>query len=380
MVTTDTRRTLITAVMALTIVAAVALAAGVGGVAARSTAASPHDNGVGANYTVVLPNEADHYPGEQGGKASIQHLSTGEKVFENNGAKGLKTLEFIVISSPSIDFSSCTTENTRAFGVDRGNDDGGTTTDESLLKHRENSKFMENKIVVDFFDDESIAGESTHLNKSDQIVAVQADCYIMPQEPGWYQVNARINGTAYNGEHIDEPGITSHYFYICDCSDEQEAREKLGPPPSEESSGDSGSSSTATATPTAEDDGGDAESTATATPADSGSEESDETATATPAEEGSGDGDATPTASPAQDSGDGSEPTSTAASDTDSSVSDGSESPTSDSTPGSDGAGGGDSSGGENATPTMANGPGFSLLAALVGLLVAAMIGVRRSQ
>lgn len=378
MVTTNTKQTLITSVLALTIVAAAALAAGVGGVAARSTAASPHDNGVGANYTVVLPNEEDHYPGEQGGKASIQHLSTGKEVFENNGAKGLKTLEYIVISSPSIDFSSCTTENTRAFGVDRENDDGGTTTDESLLKHRENSKFMENKIVVDFFDGESIAGESTYLNKSDQIVAVQADCYVMPQEPGWYQINARINGTAYNGKHIDEQGITSHYFYICDCSNEQEAREKLGPPPSEESSGDSGSSSTATATatptptPTAADDGGDAESTATATPADSGSEES-ETATATSAEDGSKDGDATPTASPAQDSGNGTETTSTTTSNTDSSVSDESESPTSNSNSGSDGTGGG------NATPTTANGPGFSFLAALVGLLVTAMIGVRRS-
>ena len=320
------------------------LLASVGLAAVTGTVAANHDNGVGANYTVELPSKSDHYPGEKGGKASIRHYATGEAAFEKRGAKGLEVLGYIVVSSPAIDFSSCTTSDTTAFGIDRGGDDPGTQTDENLLTHRESSSFNKHSIVVDFYDKGDTFGETTYLNKSDQIVAAQNSCYGMPSEPGWYQINARLNGTTYEGKELDEPNIKSHYFYVCECANEQEAREKLGPPPSE---------------------GGDEE---TSTP------KSTDSSTSTP-KPTDGSGTSTPKST---DSSGTSAPESTASTT-------GTSQSTSSTTTGQSTTGPASSAtatGGSNAqqatpSPSSGNGPGFGLLAAALALVAVAALAVR---
>ena len=324
----------------------VLLLGSVGLVAGAGTVAAEHDNGVGANYTVDLPNEKDHYPGEKGGKASIRHYATGAAAFEKQNAKGLEVLGYIVISSKEIDFSNCGTADTAAFGIDRGGDDPGTQTDEDLLRYREDSFFKQNKIVVDFYDkDDGLGSETVHLNKSDQIVAAQNGCYVMPSEPGWYQINSRINGTTYKGNELDETGITSHYFYVCECANEKEAREKLGPPPSE---------------------GGDATSTPKST--DSG--------TSTPKSTDSS-GTSTPKSTDSSTTGTSQSTASTTSQSTASTTG------TGQSTTGTTGtASSATTTGGSNAqqatpSPSSGNGPGFGLIAAVLALVAVAALAVR---
>jgi PGF-CTERM protein len=275
---------------------------------------------------------------------------------DTSSPKGFEVADVLTIGSDEIDFSNCGTSNTAAFGLDRGNDDSGTTTDQGLLRHREDSQFNPNGIVVDFYGEDSFAGEPVSINAEDQVVAAQNDCYQMPSEPGWYQIFGSLNGTGYNGNEF-EIQLTSHYFYVCDCASEQEAREKLGPPPSE----DSGSQSTptpepSTPTPTAEPQ----QSTPTPT-----AEPQQSTPTQTAAQDGS-----TPTPTPA--SGDGGDQTATAQSQQNGGQQQQQQQQQQQATA---------TAAGEAAaplTPTIAEGPGFGPGLALVVLAGAALVALRR--
>jgi len=70
------------------------------------------------------------------------------------------------------------------------------------------------------------------IRGANEIVAAQSSPYRMPEEPGWYQIDGFLNGTGFDGIHFSVE-LSSHYFYIRECSSEDEAREELGPPPSE---------------------------------------------------------------------------------------------------------------------------------------------------
>jgi len=234
----------------------------VGPFAIPGASASGSSLGHGAengNYTVDLPFDTDHYPGDEnpGGKynASINHFAAStQEVFENADAPdGLEKMEYIVIGNPDVDFSECSTSNTAAFGIDRDNDDDGTFVDSDLLSYLEKSDFRDNSIVVKFYDGDEFGAKSREdkggkeagredgdknpeLYPDDEIVAHQGfrssagPCYGMPDEPGWYQIDGKANGTAFSGDftRID---LTSHYFYICVCDSEKAAYQTLGPPP-----------------------------------------------------------------------------------------------------------------------------------------------------
>lgn len=326
-----------TLIAALVTVAVVIPLAVFGGSAAAS-------HGSGGNYTVDLPHQSDHLPGDQNpANASIHHLAGLGTVFTGTPSeKGFETAEWLVIRSSEIDFSECKTEDTAGFGIDRGNDDPGTETNENLLDHRKDSSFNPNSIVVEFFDDDDIAGNSVSINAEDQIIAVQTTCYTMPSEPGWYQIFGKLNGTGYNGNQF-EVSLNSHYFYICDCASAQEARQQLGPPPSEQDA------SEATVTPTAT-------ATAARTTSTGGTSPED-------------------TPSPAAATG-----TSTRARQQDNGGSGATATRTAKST-GAGNAGGGQTAGATVSgpvTPTIAEGPGFGPVAAFLALVAAALVAGRR--
>jgi len=400
----NTQQRIVLVVASVVLLSTVVGATALTGVASStsSASASPHDNGIGTNYTVSLPNEKSHQPGAT--SADIRHYSSANGLFqETSSPKGFKRMDTLTIYSQDITFGTCSTENTKAFGIDRDNDNDGTKTDEGLLQHRKDSSFNEHSIYVNFFGEGSIAGSPVELHDEDQIVAAQDGCYGMPSEPGWYQINARINGTGFNGNYIDSADqgtIRSHYFYVCDCASEQEAREKLGPPPSEDGgSGDSDDSSdgggsdgsTATATPaaTSSDSGG---STPTATSSDSGGtatatsssdDGSDSTATAT---SGGGTGTATATQSDKPGAGtpsgtaDGGTATATAGSTTGTATTGGSTgNGSANNGGGGSGGPGGSGQGAASGTPTAGSGPGFGLVAAFAGVIGVAVLAVRRT-
>ena len=355
---TDQRApTIVAAMVMLSMV--IVVTGGVGASPSASSASTGHgvENG---NYTADLPFATDHYPRSKnpGGpyNASINQLAaTTQELFDKKGApKGFEEVDYIIVSNQDIDFSECSTSNTAAFGIDRDSDDPGTVTDVGLLSYRKNSKFKPHSIVIEFYDNEDLAAptredkggpgedpgekgqgredgdEDPEVYPDDQVVAHQGyksgggPCYAMPEEPGWYQMNGFLNGTSFQGEPtvID---IKSHYFYVCVCDSEREAYEQLGAPPGQENPYEQ--RSTPTPTPTA-------------------------TPTATP---GSTDGGLTPTASA-----------------TVTTTSGGGDSSSAQSTQSTPQVGQGPQ------TPTAGSGPGFGLLAALGGVLVAGLLALRR--
>jgi PGF-CTERM protein len=305
-------------------------------------AAANHDSDL--NYTVTLPSDSDHRPGDQNEQnASIQHRAVGADALAAVAPNGFETFDYLEIGNPAIDFSGCSSSNTAVLGIDRGNNNTGTRVDTDLLKSLKQSTFTEDAIKVDFYEEEDFGGDPTYLNPEDAIVAVQGEgssggpCYTMPSDPGWYQITGILEGTTSDGEAVTVEG-GSHYFPICEgCGDEETAREKLGPPPSQE-----GGSDAATATPTPEP----VDDTATPTPTP---EPADDTATPTPTPEPVDDtATPTPTPEPADDSG--------------------SE---------SNGDNGG-SAANDPGTPTPGAGPGFGPAIAVLALLASALLVNRR--
>ena len=323
-------------VAAVTVVGAGALVVG------TQEAAAAHDSD--ANYTVTLPNEDDHLPGDQNPEgASIEHDAAGGEAFTDIAPDGFETFDRLELQSDHVDFSACSSENTAVFGVDRGDNNTGTQTDDSLLEHMKSSTFREDSLEVVFYDEGDLGGNPTHLEPEDAIVALQGagssggPCFTMPTEPGWYQISGTLEGTNHEGESVTI-AAESHYFPICEgCHDEATAEEKLGPAPSRDGSG-SDPTPTATETP--------AKTTAT--------EEPETTATtATDAPEPTDGGQSTPTATESSTDG------------------------TSAATETADGSAGGEA-GDRQGTPTPGDGPGFTGLAALLALLASALLVRRR--
>lgn len=197
---------------------------------------------------------------------------------------------------------SCETSDLDEFGIDRGNDwEGERRTDTEVVSSLKDSytefgKYDEwreehgeeygplidpkvdasnvnlEKTVVVWYDREDAAGDPPRVEHGDRFVAAQGECWVNPAEPGWYRWASASsteyeNGTDRTQTHPD----FSHWFWICDCENEQEAREKLGPPPHERD--DSTPTPTETpdeSTPTETPD----ESTPTETPDESTPDES----------------------------------------------------------------------------------------------------------
>lgn len=238
-------------------------------------------------------------------------------------------------------FTGCGVSNSEVFGIDRKNDEPGTTIDHDLTQNAKKHEVGEDTFYVDFYD-ESDFGSSTNLAEGDEFVSLTENCFDNPAEPGWYQIESTIEGTAPNGSKITAHDV-SHYFYVCDCAGEREARQTLGPPPSEPQS---------TATPTATP-----EPTPTRTPPSEGTPFPSPTPTPT------SQSSSTPTDAPDRDR--------SGASRTAASSGGGGQPATATPTP-------------ENwdsyvkSTPTVGSGPGFGVAGSLVALLALALVGVRR--
>lgn len=288
-----------------------------------------------ANFTVV-PD--DHSPG-----ANTAYLMSSKGEGPWGDSDGLAKIGYYKITTQETMFQDCTPSDARAFGIDRGNDEPGTTTDTALLSHMEQYSVSGRVISVDIYEEGDLGGSPTHLNRSDETVAKLANCVVAPNEPGWYQFTGYVNGTNYDGE-FQEVTLYSQYFYVCDCASREEAEQTLGPPP-HSGGGEPTATATpaATATPTA--------SSGTATPSPTPTPEpnratgtptpardDEPTASATPARSVS----STPAAATTATAGPAARPTVSPA-----------PTPT---------------------TPTLATGPGFGVLAPLLALAVLLLV------
>lgn len=271
----------------------VLLAWGLAGATTVAAQSSGPDYTDEANHTVALPDTSDHYPGEQNPQnASQQYWVAGEDGLRAQGAENDVWLHRVVLTADWIDYSACERKNIESFGIDRGNDNGGTAVDDTYDPAE--TTFSDGRVVVEFPDWDEFVGNPAYLAPEDAVVGYygpsgsESGCLTMTDDPGWYRVTAYLNGTVADGDCTEEGNPScepndkqyvdleadSTFVYVCDCESEQEARAELGPPPSE---------ATATPSPTST-----ATSGATATPTDetaeppAGEDRSDEgTATAT---------------------------------------------------------------------------------------------------
>lgn len=326
------------------------------GVAVSPVAADEHrqDNAVDvtddANFTVAFPFQTDHHPGDQNEEnGSIQYFFSPEDAFaelgvEDEGAFG----DYLIIDAPWIDYSACDVDNTAAFGIDRGNNNSGTQGDVDLVARQKNVDFRDDGLTIEFYDWDDIANDPPHMRSEDAIVAEQGarsssgSCLTVANEPGWYQIEGFLNGTAADSGPDQRPSedadtvagmAFSNYLYVCECESRAEAEEQLGPAPDDEPT-------EPTPTPTPE-----GEETPTETP------ETTETPTPTPETTET----PTPTETPAESTATPEEtrtPTSTATPTTEQS---------------DESAGGPEDS--DQLTPTPADGPGLTALPAVLSLL-----------
>lgn len=294
---------------------------------------------------------ATRTPGNKNGAAEHYALGLTEDI----------RLHWIVVTSKEFDFSTCEAGDTNAFGVDRGNDDAGTKTDVSLLTSYKSYTSTPNQIQIAYYKEDALAGSPIRINVEDQIVAKQSNCYNNPTEAGWYRVSGMINGSTKmdtNTDYTIQAG--TQYIYVCECSSREEAREKLGPPPNEQG-GSQSSTPEPTATPTPEQRATAAQTATVTATAEATSTPRQQTATATASNPQADDQTPTPqtTATVGSNSeqpsesgpqpNDGPQPSTT-------------EQP---SVP---------------TTPTLAEGPGFGALFAVLALVGAALVALRRRR
>jgi PGF-CTERM protein len=255
------------------------------------------------------------------------------------GGTDLEILEKTTAVYEAGSWANCGSDDGEILGIDRGNTHEGYEIDESLKNNVKRFSAGEDVFELEF-NGENDFGASTHLNDGDAFVSV-AQCIDNPDEPGWYQIIGSTTGVTPDGERVTFSS-ESHYFWIGDFENEAEAREELGPPPSEPQE-----TPTPTSTPDSGNDGESGSGSNSESDADSndggGGSEGETTPTATAAET------ATPATGPETETVE-STPTPTAADWEEQVVQ----------------------------TPTPGDGPGFGPLVALLSILTAALFVRRR--
>ncbi|WP_254840167.1 PGF-CTERM sorting domain-containing protein [Natronomonas marina] len=380
--------TLLAVVLAVSAVGGVTVLAFAGTVAAdqheRENAPTYNTSSGAVNFTINLPTQTDHLPGSQNQQnGSIEYFATGQQAFTEQNAEDGLWMNFIVIEAEWIDYSNCdVTQNTKVFGIDRGNTRSGTRVDEDLIEHRKGSTLEQGGLTVDFYDWGDLGGGPPYLSPDDAVVAAQGvgsnagPCLTMTSTPGWYQLQGYTNGTiatkcTEEGNSQCEPdnkkwrgiNLNSNYVYICDCENEQQAREQLGPPPTE------------SGTPTPTPGGNGATPTPTQAPNTPTPTQAPNTPTPTQAPN-------TPTPTQVQTTSGGNAGGGNAGGDAggggNAGGSGGGDGQATRTQGNAGGDGGGNAGGADRATPTISDGPGFTPVVALVALLAAALLVVRR--
>lgn len=296
------------------------------------------------NFTV---KPSPRSPGSSNGGAEFYAVGLTENV----------QLHWIVVTSQEFGLSNCEPQDAKAFGIDRGNDNPGTQTDESLLTSYKSYNSGPNQIKIGYYQGDALAGQPVNITVQDQIVASNDGCLKNPKQKGWYRIKGKVNGSTKMDDQTDYTiRAGTQWIYICDCKNRQEAKQKLGPPPSQSGGGNSGgggSNATATSggdqtpTPTATSGGGGGGTNATATTGGGGGA-GDVESTANGTANGTETTPATGTTDGGTATGDGGTPTGT--------------------------SGGG----GTDASPTDDGGPGFGLAAAAGAVLAVSALLRRR--
>ena len=158
-----------------------------------SDSAQTYDSAEGeANLTVTLPDQTDHYPGDQNDEnASIEVSIAAQEAFTEQDAEEGLWLDRLVIETEWIDFSAC---SGGTAGIDRGNNNSGTQTDASLgFEHTSSSELDASGIRLGFYNWGALSGNPPYLAGEDAVIIAagsssNSPCLTMTEEPGWYQL------------------------------------------------------------------------------------------------------------------------------------------------------------------------------------------------
>jgi PGF-CTERM protein len=173
-----------------------------------------------ANYTVEPMG--DRSPGAE----SVRY---GQRVVATAGTD-LATLEQTTATYREGSFSSCGPNDGETFGIDRGSTQPPYGIDHDLQENVKSFTAREDLFKVEFYGENDF-GASTHLDDGDEFISV-ATCLDNPDQPGWYRISGTTTGVTDSGHRVTF-STESHYFWICNCEDEADARQQVGPPPSE---------------------------------------------------------------------------------------------------------------------------------------------------
>lgn len=202
------------------------------------------------NGTIELPDDTDHYPGESDDDSASIHYLPSMQPFANHTDEPGLYLKDVEIHSPWLDYSDCHRfENVSAFGIDRDGNADGTGYDRGLVQHTSDTEYRDGRLLLSFFRIDELGGNPPYVSPDDQFVLALGEgsdggtCVTVTDHPGWYQLEFFANGTVHDDpddypsadevDHEDLIGVTqqSTYVYVCECANESEARETLGPPP-----------------------------------------------------------------------------------------------------------------------------------------------------
>jgi PGF-CTERM protein len=304
------------------------------------------------NATVDL---GSHQPG------ATTRYTTYATAAGSKAATDFDEVDRFLLYGNASDFSACSSAAITEFGSDRGNDGGGRTIDESLTEHIQGAPYTTADVFGADFWERTGPGPSTTFNGGDQVIFETVDCVQNPGEPGWYTLSVEVTGAS--GGRQESMALESRQFYVCDCDSRAEAEQKLGQP------GQSGGS---TSTPTPTPSQGNSTPTATATPGSA----TTATATASPTPTVTAPATPTPTATPSPTPSPTPAATATptaTASPTPTRTSTSRRTTTATRSGGTPQR----TAGGQPRTPTIAQGPGFGAVTALLALVGSALLAVR---
>lgn len=182
--------------------------------------------GHATNYTIV-PQESpdDRRPGA--GNASYVHSVTFDESDDGGGEPNESlSIETMAIRWDGQDTSlkACTSGDIDLLGIDRRNDDPGTSVDVHLSQDEVATRHGRNLTYLTLTETATI-----RYDVADQLVLVHADCYENPHDPAVTRFYWYVNGTTPDGEGVSlvsEP----HHVYNCDCESRSEGIDRLGPP------------------------------------------------------------------------------------------------------------------------------------------------------
>lgn len=200
-------------------------------VGAGIAAADFHEPKDPGSFSVVSTSGEDLEPGYS--EADYKTFTVLNDPATDQNHPEFERFRYAALLSPDIDFT-CGPSDVKVAGFDRGGTQEGSGTDDALTPHLKGSGTANDGFWAELYGEDDMAGEPVEWAHDDELVTWFSSCYTNPEEEMWTQWSIWIRGVTPNGE-TKEAIIQSDWIPICEgCDSRQDARQKIGPPPSVE--------------------------------------------------------------------------------------------------------------------------------------------------